>query len=251
MKRTLLLFLIAVIFFNYSLTFNDNQPFLKITGIHRATADTISVDKDATICNRASAGCYSTSNYGNESLVTIVNDDTTVNLDTQSEHYGLIHFALPTSGSVNNATLKIPIWQNGVYSSEVTQWRFYIKRVTSSWSETAVTFDTRPAEDANPRYSEIIDINRDLIPVFAYQTPYTVNFNITNYINDVMGGTIANHGLIIKGIGYDSQGNAFSYGIQFKGREAGTTNAPSIVTTNPSTTPTPTLNPKSTPSGNS
>jgi hypothetical protein len=199
-----------------------------------------SFDKDTFICSDVrSSVCSPSSNQGSLTYAILGNDDDVVTLDQNEEWYAMVHF--PVSGAASNAKLQLPIKKDGIWGSYGSTLYVTVTRITSDWGETTVTWDNRPGEDTSSRYSSTVETNAIDLPMFEFQSPRTLEFDISNYVNDVANGSIQNYGLYIKAIapeGSESCGCAH-FGIKFDAREASSSNPPVITSSTPTPTPTP------------
>jgi len=145
--------------------------------------------KDAQISN----GITSDNNYGTYT-------DLIVNWSGNLRSIGLIEFDLsviPSNATINSATLSLFQRNN----NNQNLYTYDLFRVTSSWDESTVTFNSRPSLDPTAVASLLIpDGNRNL---------YRNSEDITSLVSGWIDGTYDNYGMWIEEI--PIQGDAYAY----------------------------------------
>jgi hypothetical protein len=164
-----------------------------------ATVDLYAV-QDAEIMGTSTGSFVNTTNWGSLGWLTgNVNQTggpTSAQFPSSGDSRGLLKFdlsALPTGSVIDSATVSLYIGFNAFnpVSSRITSVSLY--RATSNWTETAVTYDTRPTWTTSAVTSMSIPAGTGQggsIPFNGY-----INGNITSLVQDWYDGDIANYGL--------------------------------------------------------
>jgi hypothetical protein len=148
---------------------------------------TVTIQPDGTMGQDTFDGSYlnnQTVNFGSFTQMQIGRESSVGNISR-----GYIKFDLSTIPSNSNVTsADIVLYKHG---NEGTGTRVYdVHRITQTWDENTLTYQTRPSFNPTPTVSKSIDI--------GFVTPDTITFSVTNDVNAFVNGTYPNYGWVIK-----------------------------------------------------
>ena len=170
-----------------------------------STANALSIDlystADAEITGRATGQPVNTTNWGGLAYLTgnvnRTGGPTSAEFPNFGDSRGLFTFdlsSIPAGSTITDASVSIYIGFNAFspVSSRLTSVSLY--QVTSNWTETGVTYDTRPTWITSPVTSMGIPAGTGS----GGNTPFNgyITGNITNLVQGWMGGSIQNYGLV-------------------------------------------------------
>jgi len=106
--------------------------------------------------------------------------------------FAMYQFGMPsvlTGQEILSATFEVYICNNVVNTSGATGYKTLgANRITSSWDEWAVTWNTRPSEDAS-----VIDYSNNF---YGYNT--WASFDVTNFVEGWVSNPGSNYGMYVK-----------------------------------------------------
>ena len=156
-----------------------NHALVTAVGVFSASslhADTASLTFAPTADTRIIDSWGANTNYGNDGEMGIYN----------SRDRSLLQFIMvPVGATVTSANLSVTV--TGTYGGNPVPQSMDVYRLTGSWAETGVTWNTQPA------YDGAIQASSTANPEIGQ----TITWNVTSLANEWASGSVANNGLII------------------------------------------------------
>lgn len=161
------------------------------SGIHAQNTITVKATKDASLYGCVPCG-YSVQNFGSDPDLSAI---AWTNSGSPSNCRGLFDFdlsAIPNNATIVDAKLFLyhnPTSGNGGHSSQSGSNACLLQRVTQSWSEDAVTWNTQPTSTST---------NEVLLAPSAGASDDYVNIGVKNMVIDMKNNQTQSFGMILK-----------------------------------------------------